>query len=375
MFFYRADVFEKLGIDVPTTWDEYADAARTLPPGAARHLPRHVLRERRRAGSPAWPSRPARPGGRVDGRRVGGRHRRRADAAGRRLLGRPGRGGRHRQQADVHPGVEQRAQHGKQVGWVERRLGARRARGQRRQDRGQVGDGADAAVGRRARDRGSWGGSSTARHHPVRSTPSAAAEFIAWLNTDPEAVRRAGRAGRHLPRLRVARRPRSTRRRRSSRTSRTSTTVAAEAASTIAAVHLWAQRERHLQRLQRRVRQGRREPKSQAAFLAALAAMQADDRRPTSKTPGSTSPSDGHPRPGRRTRRPRAAPVAARTAGVARRAVRLPGARDGAVRDLPRGADRLLALPRLRQVRVRGWAWARAPAARSGRASTTTAAR
>lgn len=30
MFFYRADVFEDLGIEVPTTWDEYADAARTI---------------------------------------------------------------------------------------------------------------------------------------------------------------------------------------------------------------------------------------------------------------------------------------------------------------------------------------------------------
>jgi len=29
-FYYRADVFEKLGIDVPTTWDEYADAARKV---------------------------------------------------------------------------------------------------------------------------------------------------------------------------------------------------------------------------------------------------------------------------------------------------------------------------------------------------------
>ncbi|MFD6135570.1 ABC transporter substrate-binding protein [Isoptericola sp. NPDC060257] len=29
-FYYRADIFEKLGIDVPTTWDEYADAARKV---------------------------------------------------------------------------------------------------------------------------------------------------------------------------------------------------------------------------------------------------------------------------------------------------------------------------------------------------------
>lgn len=30
MFYYRADVFEKLGIEVPTTWEEYAEAARTI---------------------------------------------------------------------------------------------------------------------------------------------------------------------------------------------------------------------------------------------------------------------------------------------------------------------------------------------------------
>lgn len=30
MFFYRADVFEELNIAVPTTWDEYADAARAI---------------------------------------------------------------------------------------------------------------------------------------------------------------------------------------------------------------------------------------------------------------------------------------------------------------------------------------------------------
>ncbi|WP_353807715.1 ABC transporter substrate-binding protein [Agromyces sp. SYSU T00194] len=28
--FYRADIFEELGIDAPTTWDEYAEAARTI---------------------------------------------------------------------------------------------------------------------------------------------------------------------------------------------------------------------------------------------------------------------------------------------------------------------------------------------------------
>lgn len=30
MFFYRADVFADLGIEVPTTWDQYAEAARTI---------------------------------------------------------------------------------------------------------------------------------------------------------------------------------------------------------------------------------------------------------------------------------------------------------------------------------------------------------
>ncbi len=30
MFYYRADVFEKLGLEVPKTWDEYAEAARKI---------------------------------------------------------------------------------------------------------------------------------------------------------------------------------------------------------------------------------------------------------------------------------------------------------------------------------------------------------
>src|SRR4051812_27860662 len=30
MFFYRADVFTQLGLQVPTAWDQYADAARTV---------------------------------------------------------------------------------------------------------------------------------------------------------------------------------------------------------------------------------------------------------------------------------------------------------------------------------------------------------
>lgn len=30
MFYYREDLFKKYDLKVPTTWDEYAEAARTL---------------------------------------------------------------------------------------------------------------------------------------------------------------------------------------------------------------------------------------------------------------------------------------------------------------------------------------------------------
>ena len=157
------------------------------PPGAARHLPRHLLRQRRRLVRRALPAGRRLLVGRRR-RRLGGRHRRRADPAGRRLLGRPGRGGRHRQQADVHPGVERRAQHGTQVGWVSAVWAPGVLGRQRRQHRRQVEDGAAAAVGRGEPATGNWGGSATGVTTQSKH-PEQAAEFIAWLNTDPEAVK------------------------------------------------------------------------------------------------------------------------------------------------------------------------------------------
>jgi multiple sugar transport system substrate-binding protein len=89
MLYYRADLFKKYGIEVPKTWDEYAEAAR--PQGLSRHVLQQGPRIVRRA-------RPA--GGRavvVDQRGVvEGRRERRRHPEGRRLLGRPGQGGRHR---------------------------------------------------------------------------------------------------------------------------------------------------------------------------------------------------------------------------------------------------------------------------------------
>ncbi len=46
VFYYRADIFEKLGIAVPKTWEEYAAAAKTVHAADPRGLPRNVLLQR-----------------------------------------------------------------------------------------------------------------------------------------------------------------------------------------------------------------------------------------------------------------------------------------------------------------------------------------
>ena len=110
MLFYRADLFDKHGLQVPKTWDEYADSrphrAREGPQGAT-WAPSPA---RTPAGSPGWPSRPARSGGRSAATSWKVNVDDDAHQEGRRLLGRPGEGGRHRRPAVLHPRVEQGAQ-------------------------------------------------------------------------------------------------------------------------------------------------------------------------------------------------------------------------------------------------------------------------
>ena len=59
MFYYRADEFDRLGLTVPTTWDEFADAARDGAAEEPEAVPDHVL-----LGRPGLVRRPGPAGGR-----------------------------------------------------------------------------------------------------------------------------------------------------------------------------------------------------------------------------------------------------------------------------------------------------------------------
>ncbi len=140
MFYYREDLFEKYGLKVPTTWEQFAETARRLKEKAPDKDLDHLLRQRLRS------LRGPRPAGRrqvVDHLRrpVEGRHRRRGHPEGRRLLGRSGQGGGHRRPADVHPVLEQGVEHGQADRLGERRVGAGHADHGGAGHQGQMGHG------------------------------------------------------------------------------------------------------------------------------------------------------------------------------------------------------------------------------------------
>jgi multiple sugar transport system substrate-binding protein len=119
MLFYRQDLFDKYGLEVPKTWQEYGDAARALrkkDPKA--HLGTFSSKD---------------PGAFTGLAQQAGAQ------EGRRLLGRSGEGGRHRRHAVLHPRVEQGAQRRQAADLAVRRVGAGRAVEQRAQGQGQVG--------------------------------------------------------------------------------------------------------------------------------------------------------------------------------------------------------------------------------------------
>ena len=86
MLFYRKDLFKKLGLEVPKTWDEFAAAARRGPAEGPGPLPDDLLGQRPRLVRRALAAGRRRV---VGGRRrvVVGRHRRRRQPAGRRTTG------------------------------------------------------------------------------------------------------------------------------------------------------------------------------------------------------------------------------------------------------------------------------------------------
>ena len=201
MFYYRADLFEQ-------------SASRSRPPGTSsprrpraraaegpEEVPDHLLRGRPRLVRRAGPA----------GRRpVVGRQRRqrgRSASTTRPPRRSPTTGAAWSQegvidkQPDVHPRVEQGAQR-RHAGRLARARsgGPACCRGNAPDTAGQVGDRAAAAVDRRREQRPAAGAARPPRSRPTPSTQAAAAEFAAWLNTDP--------AARHR---RWSRRPASTR--------------------------------------------------------------------------------------------------------------------------------------------------------------------
>ena len=135
-----------LGLAVPTTWDEYAEAAKTVhdaDPEA--YLGTFSSNDAgwftgmaQQAGASWWG---------IDGDAWSVKIDEDPTREGRRLLGRPGRGGHHRQQADVHPRVERRTEQRQAGGLAQRRLGPGRALRQCRRHRRQVEGRPHAAVG------------------------------------------------------------------------------------------------------------------------------------------------------------------------------------------------------------------------------------
>ena len=149
MLYYRADLFEQLGLTVPKTWDEFEAVARAGPCQGHQALPGHLL-----LGRPGLVRRARRAGRRelVDQRErhLVGVHQRRADQEdGRRsgadlvnegvLSGKP----------MYTPEWNKAMSDGTLLAWPSADLGRRRAGGRRAEHQGQVGDGPDAAVGRR----------------------------------------------------------------------------------------------------------------------------------------------------------------------------------------------------------------------------------
>jgi len=148
-FYYRADIFAEMGLAVPTTWEEYAAvAAQVRAADPTKFLGTFSANDAgwftglaQQAGASWWG---------IDGDAWTVSI---DDEATLRVaeywggLVADGVIGRDRQQADVHPGVERRAQRRLADRLALGRVGARRPRRQRGRHRGAVGDGADAAVG------------------------------------------------------------------------------------------------------------------------------------------------------------------------------------------------------------------------------------
>ncbi len=168
MFYYREDLFKKYDLKVPATWDEFAETARELKKAAPdKDLTTFSANDSglfaglaQQAGAQWWTTEGDKWKVGIDDA---------GDEEGRRLLGRPRRGGRRRQPADVHPGLEQGAQHRQADRLGQRRVGARHADHGRARHQGQVGHGPAPPVVRQREPHRQLGRLLHRRHHRLRA--------------------------------------------------------------------------------------------------------------------------------------------------------------------------------------------------------------
>ena len=286
----------------PTTWDEYAAAAREVRKKDAQDLPGHVLQQATRARSPGWRSRPAASGGRSSASTWKVNIADEPDhPEGRRLLGRAGQGGRRSTTSRLHPRVEQGAQRRQAARLAVRRLGARRAAGNAP---------SAGANGRSHRCRSGRPASGTTRHSGVvrpprsrRSPPAQRPPPSSRPGSTPTqaALAMLVKEGAHLPRLGQAGRPALTEAPEYFSNQPDFWRRAADIARPPRRIHLRPRRQRHLQRVQGRLRQGAPE---QVGLLRGGQDHAGRPRSPTCEDRHSSSrPTDASPhRRGARTR-------------------------------------------------------------------------
>jgi multiple sugar transport system substrate-binding protein len=187
VFYYRADVFEKLGLSVPKTWDEYAAAAKTVHASdPAAYLGTFSSNDAgwftgmaQQAGASWWG---------IDGDAWNVNVDREATQKVAGYWGGLVQDGVIDNKPMYTPEWNTALNTGKQVGWLSAAWGPGVLAGNAGATAGKwkaapmpQWDAANPATG-------NWGGSSTAVTSQSKNV-DAAAKFATWLNTDPEAVK------------------------------------------------------------------------------------------------------------------------------------------------------------------------------------------
>ncbi|GAB2907747.1 extracellular solute-binding protein [Streptomyces mayteni] len=197
MFYYRQDLFEEYGLDVPTTWDEFADTARAVREAAPdTYLTTFSANDAglfaglaQQAGAQWWTTEGETWRVAID------------DEATRRVAG--FWGGLVAEDAVSNepmytPAWNQALNEGTQIGWVSAvwAPGTLTTAAPDTEGLWAMAPLPQWSAGENAT--GSWGGSSTAVTNDAEDQ-AAAAEFASWLNTDPEALAALVREGGIYP--------------------------------------------------------------------------------------------------------------------------------------------------------------------------------